>query len=143
MALTEAEEQAVRGLIEMEKTRSASLSDDMALLCPALYPEWNGKGVAYVAGERLTYQGTVYKVSQDHVSQEQYPPGAGTESLYTSLVLSSDGIPVWKQPTGAHDAYNTGDKVHYPDESGPVYISKIDGNSWSPDTYPAGWELSE
>lgn len=42
------------------------------------------------------------------------------------------------QPTGAHDAYQTGDKVTY---NGQRYVSKIDGNVWSPDAYPSGWEL--
>ena len=45
--------------------------------------------------------------------------------------------PAWVQPTGAHDCYNTGDKVTY---NGQHYVSKIDGNVWSPDAYPAGWE---
>lgn len=49
-------------------------------------------------------------------------------------------IPVWVQPTGAHDAYQIGDKVHYPGESDPVYESLINGNVWSPDAYPAGWK---
>ena len=45
--------------------------------------------------------------------------------------------PAWVQPTGAHDCYNTGDKMTY---NGQHYVSKIDGNVWSPDAYPAGWE---
>ena len=45
--------------------------------------------------------------------------------------------PAWVQPTGAHDCYNTGDKVTY---NGKHYVSKLDGNVWSPDAYPAGWE---
>lgn len=45
--------------------------------------------------------------------------------------------PAWVQPTGAHDCYNTGDKVTY---NGQHYVSKIDGNVWSPEAYPAGWE---
>ena len=45
--------------------------------------------------------------------------------------------PEWVQPTGAHDAYSTGDKVTF---NGKHYTSLIDGNVWSPDTYPAGWE---
>lgn len=40
------------------------------------------------------------------------------------------------QPSGAHDAYNMGDRVRY---NGRVYESVIDGNVWSPDVYPAGW----
>ena len=45
--------------------------------------------------------------------------------------------PEWVQPTGAHDCYNTGDKVTY---NGQHYVSKINGNVWSPDAYPSGWE---
>lgn len=41
------------------------------------------------------------------------------------------------QPTGAHDAYKKGDKVRY---NGKVYKSLIDGNTYSPDAYPAGWQ---
>lgn len=49
-------------------------------------------------------------------------------------------IPEWVQPTGAHDAYMTGDRVRY---KGVVYESLIDGNVWSPETYPAGWAVVE
>ena len=41
------------------------------------------------------------------------------------------------QPTGAHDAYNKGDKVTF---EGKHYISLIDGNVYSPTAYPAGWQ---
>lgn len=51
-----------------------------------------------------------------------------------------DEWPEFVQPTGAHDAYNTGDKVTW---NGKHYISKMDGNVWNPDAYPAGWELAE
>ena len=49
----------------------------------------------------------------------------------------SEYVPDWVQPTGAHDAYQKGDKVRY---NGNVYESLIDGNVWSPDAYPAGWQ---
>ena len=45
--------------------------------------------------------------------------------------------PEWVQPTGEHDAYNTGDRVAF---EGDVYESVIDGNTWSPTAYPQGWE---
>ena len=44
----------------------------------------------------------------------------------------------WRQPTGAHDAYQKGDLVTF---EGAVYESTIDGNTWSPTDYPAGWSL--
>lgn len=49
----------------------------------------------------------------------------------------TDEYPEYKQPTGAHDAYNTGDKVTY---NGKKYICKMNGCVWAPDVYPAGWE---
>ena len=49
-----------------------------------------------------------------------------------------DEWPEWVQPTGAHNAYSNGDKITY---NGKHYISTMDGNVWSPDAYPAGWEL--
>lgn len=44
------------------------------------------------------------------------------------------------QPTGAHNAYNKGDKVLFDEK---VYVSTIDGNVWSPSVYPNGWEIVE
>lgn len=45
------------------------------------------------------------------------------------------------QPTGAHDAYQNGDKVKF---NGKVWESIIDNNVWSPADYPAGWrEVTE
>lgn len=51
---------------------------------------------------------------------------------------TGDTYPEWVQPTGAHDAYNTGDIVMY---NGTAYRSLIDGNVWAPDAYPQGWEV--
>ena len=45
--------------------------------------------------------------------------------------------PEYKQPAGAHDCYNTGDKITY---NGKKYTCKINGCVWDPITYPAGWE---
>ena len=49
----------------------------------------------------------------------------------------SDDWPAYQQPTGAHDAYYTGDQITY---NGKHYICKMDGCVWPPDVYPAGWE---
>lgn len=45
--------------------------------------------------------------------------------------------PEFVQPTGAHDAYNIGDKVTY---NGKKYICQINGCVWAPDVYPQGWQ---
>lgn len=50
---------------------------------------------------------------------------------------TTEEYPEYIQPTGAHDAYNIGDRVTY---NGKKYNCKLDNCVWSPDTYPAGWE---
>ena len=45
--------------------------------------------------------------------------------------------PEYVQPTGAHNAYNIGDKITYNNKK---YICKIDNCVWNPDVYPQGWE---
>ena len=49
----------------------------------------------------------------------------------------ADEYPEYKQPTGAHDAYNVGDKITY---NGKKYICQINGCVWAPDVYPQGWQ---
>lgn len=118
-----------------------SFTDEQALEVPDLYPVYEVDH-AYKKDERFTYNGRLFKVNQDHTSAEQWVPGeTGTESLYTCLEMAGDGYLVWTQPTGSHNAYNTGDIVHYPTADDPLYKSLIDGNTWSPDAYPQGWEL--
>lgn len=53
----------------------------------------------------------------------------------------TEEYPAWVQPTGAHDAYKTGDKMTYTD--GKRYVCQMDNCVWGPDTYPAGWKLAE
>lgn len=120
-----------------------TLTDEQALEIASIYPSWEPKHT-YKIGDYVTY-GTnatgdpqLYKVVQDHTSQDIYPPGEGTESLYDALGLDESGYPIWTRPSGAHDAYNKGDIVNY---NGQLYRSLIDGNTYTPEEYPAGWEL--
>ena len=120
---------------------ATTFSDEVAVTVPNLYPEYE-VGHEYKKDDRFLYNHSLYKVNQDHTSQAQWVPGtSGTESLYTNLMLDESGYQIWKQPTGAHDAYNTGDIVRYPDKEGQLYKSTIDGNVYSPDAYPQGWEV--
>lgn len=77
----------------------------------------------------------LYQVIQAHTSAEEWKPDA-SPSLYKPIGITEDGYPEWIQPLGASDAYNTGDIVSY---GGKLYESTIDGNVWSPEAYPAGW----
>lgn len=48
--------------------------------------------------------------------------------------------PEYVQPLGAHDAYNTGDKITY---NGKHYECVINNCVWNPTTYPAAWQEIE
>ena len=124
-------------LREFIEEGAENLSDTEAIEVPQLFPAW-AVGVEYAKDKRVQYDGKLYKVVQAHTSQSDWTPDK-TTALYTEVAKPGE-IPVWKQPTGAQDAYNKGDKVHYPTADDPVYESKIDANVWSPDDYPQGWE---
>ena len=127
-------------LREIIEKASANLTDEDALTAVELFPSWT-INTAYEANDRVLYDGKLYKVVQSHTSQADWTPDA-TPALFTEVAKPGE-IPVWKQPTGAQDAYNTGDKVHYPDADSAVYESLIDANVWSPVDYPQGWKLVE
>ena len=123
-------------LRRMIEKASTSLSDDDAYGVPELFPSW-AVDTAYKMDDRIRYGGILYKVLQDHTSQSDWTPDIAV-SLYVA-VPEPGTIPVWVQPTGAHDAYMTGDKVHFPTKDDSVYVSMIDYNTYAPDVY--GWEL--
>lgn len=121
-----------------------TLSDEDAMEISTIYPKYE-VGKAYKEKEMLTYglnsvgDPQLYRVVQAHTSQEDWKPDT-TPTLYTPIGLDEEGYPIWARPTGAHDAYNTGDIVDY---NGTLYKSLMDGNIYAPDEYPAGWEVYE
>ena len=74
-----------------------------------------------------------------------WPPADGNEwgrqgeaDAGTGDDTGSDTPAEWVQPTGAHDAYNTGDRVTY---DGAVWVCTEDNNVYAPGVY--GWEKEE
>lgn len=123
----------LRALIELGAT---SFDDETALTGIELFPAWTVDN-EYALNERIRYGEKLYKCVQAHTSQANWTPDA-TPALWTEVAKPGE-IPVWRQPTGAQDAYMTGDKVHFPAKEDPVYISTMDYNVYAPNV--AGWEL--
>ena len=120
---------------------AASLTDEQAMEVATVFDPWK-IGKTYAVGDMVTYgensvgDPQLYKVVQAHTSQTDWTPETAL-SLYDAIGLDDTGYPLWSQPTGAHDAYNKGDTVNY---NGTIYESLMDGNTYSPDAYPAGWK---
>ena len=114
--------------------KESQLSDEEMAELVSIYPRWQ-VGVDYKIGDLVAFHGALYEVIQAHTSQSDWKPDTA-ESLFKSHAPAGV-IPEWEQPTGGHDAYNTGDRVTF---EGKVYESKIDANTWSPDEYPEGWQ---
>lgn len=112
---------------------SESLSDEMASNVPELFPEWKND-ISYNVGDRRQYNGVLYKCIQAHTSQADWTPDVAV-SLWVRTDDPSIEWPEWRQPTGAQDAYMTGDKVSHNEKH---WISNADNNVWEPGVY--GWE---
>lgn len=119
-----------------------TLTPETALEIATIYPPYE-IGRAYAVGDYFTYgvnsvgDPQLYKVVQAHTSQADWNP-LSTPSLYEPIGLNKSGYPVYSKPSGAHDAYNTGDIVDY---NGTLYKSLINGNVYSPEEYPSDWEV--
>lgn len=95
-------------------------------------------GYAYTAGDVFIYNGGAYVVISGHTSQEDWVPSA-VPALYrylgeAELLREPNVIPLWIQPSGAHDAYQIGDRVMH---NNVLYESDTANNVWEPGVY--GW----
>lgn len=129
--------------IKLAEIQAQTLEDADALQVPMLYSEWIA-GETYKAKYIIRYKGELYRLAQDTVSSDVYPPDAeGVESIYTHITVDEEtGYETWQQPTGAHDAYPK-DKIVKDPNDGKLYKSTFDGaNVWGPpSTTPDYWEL--
>ena len=119
---------------------------------------------AYAKGVKVVFNGSVYEstIDSNTYSPEDYPQGwtlvedNSTEEPVEDAPVEepvkeeepveetpveeeeeeSPYAPEFTQPTGAHDAYNLGDRVLY---KGSTYESTIANNVYSPESYPQGW----
>jgi len=118
--------------------QSLDLDDSQKMEIASLYPKW-AANIEYAVGAVVKHgvnadnETQLYRVIQDHKSQEDWPPDIAT-SLYAKIGFDSGGVPIWTQPGGAHDAYMLGDEVSH---KGDIWISDLDNNIWEPGVY--GW----
>ena len=96
---------------KMLSSDAETLSDEDAVSVAALFPTWSSRvGDEIAVGERVWYNGKLYKVIQAHTVQSEWTPDAA-QSLFTEISVAE--WPDFVQPTGSEDAYMTGDRVTY------------------------------
>lgn len=141
-----AQEEASENLIKTF-ILSKDLNEDQKENILSQYDEWE-LGVYYKKDKKVQYKGKVYKVVIPHTSQSDWKPDVAI-NLFTEYlspqIQNEDGtttevINDFKKPTGAHDAYQKGNKVRF---EGKIYECKGDNTVHSPGEYPDGWNLIE
>lgn len=82
------QEELLDAVKAMLKKDTEALTDEEALGVAALYPTWTSKiGQDLAVGERLWYDGSLYKVIQAHTAQDDWRPSEAV-SLFTKVSIS-------------------------------------------------------
>lgn len=106
---------------------------------------------SYPKGAKFVFDGRIWEAQIDGYNWA--PDAPGIDSRYVldvtdRYVVQPDEQPDTPEetpapfvpPTGTHDAYAKGARVLF---EGKVYESLLDGNTYSPADYPAGWKQVE
>ena len=110
-----------------------ALTDELAVQAAAIYPLWSSSAT-YAVGDRVRYNGVLYKCLQAHTAQDTWTP-TDAPSLWAKVLTSETGEPLpWEQPDNTNP-YMKGDKVTH---NGKTWVCTIDNNVWEPGVY--GWE---
>lgn len=120
---------ALRAMIEKA---SVSLEDTDALEAVELFPNWSVEK-EYAVGDRVRYDGVLYKCLQAHTSQTDWNPVDAVSLWARVLIPDQEVIPEWEQPDSTNP-YMKGDKVRHLEKT---WISNVDNNVWEPGVY--GW----
>lgn len=128
--MTRAHALKLRAMIEK---LSATMEDVDAVETVELFPIWMADG-EYAAGDRVRYDGVLYKCLQAHTAQADWTPTTAP-SLWAEVLAGQQGTEIgeWEQPDSTNP-YMTGDKVTH---NGKTWVSDVDNNVWEPGVY--GW----
>lgn len=128
---------AYASVFAMAKMSAENITEDeKALQVKELYDKWSGASVSYKTGKYLLYMEVLYKVLQDHTSQETWTPD-NAPSLYTKVLTDPSGAVLpWEQPQSTN-GYKNGDRVTHKNKT---WESTADNNIWEPGAVGAPWK---
>ena len=137
--------EVMQAVKRMLSTETSELSDEDALDVAAMFPTWisllpedplNPKpSDTLPIGERVWYDGKLWKVTQAHVPQSNWTPDTAV-SLFTEVsIVEWPEIPENIPSTAP---WMAGDKGTW---QGQHYICQINNTVHNPSQYPAAWQL--
>ena len=127
LSFSEVQEMMVRAQIN-----TIAVDDQTAMRMLEYYPA--PEATSYAAGDRIQYNGKLYKCLQAHTAQADWNP-VDAPSLWAEVLAGQDGTAIgeWVQPDSTNP-YMRGDKVTH---NGKTWMSDVDNNVWAPGVY--GW----
>lgn len=128
-----AQAQAIRASMD---NAGAVLTDEQAVENKLLYPLW-AAGVSLAVDARVRYGDKLYKCLQAHTSQDNWTPDAAP-ALWVEVAAPNEYREI-KDNMLPTEAFALGEIGWYKTEDN-LWKSLIDANTYTPDTYPSGWE---
>ena len=122
----------VYAMLIAQQINTLTVDDQTALRMVEYYPA--PEAASYASGDRIQYNGKLYKCLQAHTAQADWNP-VDAPSLWAEVLAGQDGTAIgeWVQPDSTNP-YMRGDRVSY---NGKTYESEVDNNVWAPGVY--GW----
>lgn len=129
-------QEKARALRPMIVKAAASLSDQDISTAPELCKGMAYDGTLIAYKTRINWGGQVKMAALDLWDTEENNPD-NNPGLWTDIDYV-DGIRKIKENMTAGEAFAKGEKGWW---KGVVYISTYDGNVYTPEAYPNGWEV--
>lgn len=124
---------ALRKAVQLAMSAMELDADDIAGISSMVDP-WQS-GAKYKKGMLASENSAVYRCTAN-VNKSAIPPSEDADH-WQRADLAGDGVEVWTAPTGK--GYQKGDRVHYPDSEGAIYVSQKNNNTVEPGTDEKYW----
>lgn len=127
---------------KMKQFRAAMMAfaktapDEEAYQFPSLFPKWMS-GTSYGEGDRIESGDKLWKCLQAHTSQDGWNPEA-TPALWVEVAKQGEYREI-KENMLSTEAFALGEIGWYKSKDN-LYKSLIANNTYTPDSYPTGWE---
>lgn len=115
---------------------TATLTDEQALGVKELYPLW-AVDTDYTVGSVVRRNSMLYRCLQNHTSLNTWSPDA-TPALWVEIAAPNEYREI-KDNMLPTEAFALGEIGWYQSKDN-LWKSLIDANTYTPETYPAGWE---